>query len=167
MVEVVALHDRLEPLARLRHRYVPTPLELLLDLLQLPPQALGDRPALHGKVPLPVLPADMREAQKVDRLRLPSSSLLPVSFGIPPELDPARLIRMQFQAKLPQTLPKVLQKAVGFGLGLKPEDRVVRITHDDHVSPCMVLAPRLHPEVKGAMQIDIRQQGRDHRPLRR
>src|SRR6516165_7413688 len=116
MVEVVALQDGFEQLARLRHRYVPTPLELLLDLLQLPPQALGDRPALHGEVPLPVLPADMREAQKVERFRLPCSSLFPVLLGIPPELDPSRLVRMQFQSKLPQPFSEVFQKAVGFGL---------------------------------------------------
>jgi hypothetical protein len=35
MVVEVALHDRLEPLPRLRHRRVPAPPELLLDLLQL------------------------------------------------------------------------------------------------------------------------------------
>jgi hypothetical protein len=82
MVVEVALHDRPEPLPRLRHRFVPAPSELLLNLLQLPPQALGDRPALHGKVPLPVLPAEMREAQEVERFRLPFSSAFPVQFGI-------------------------------------------------------------------------------------
>src|SRR6516225_2301569 len=110
MIEEVALHDRLEPFARFRHRFVPTPLELLLDLLQLPSQALGDRPALQGKVPLPVLPADMREAQKVERFRLPFSPVFPILFGVPPELDLARLVRMQCQPKLPQPLPEILQK---------------------------------------------------------
>jgi hypothetical protein len=49
MVVEVALHDRPEPLARLRHRIVPKPPELLLDFLQLPPQALADRLTFHGK----------------------------------------------------------------------------------------------------------------------
>src|SRR5215831_2720779 len=167
MIEVVALHDRLEPLARLRHRCVPAPLELLLDLLQLRPQAPGHRPALYGKVPLPVLPADMREAQKVERFRLPFSSSFPVRFGVPPELDPARLVRMQFQSKLPQSFPEILPKTVGFGLDLEPKDRIVGVTHDDDGSSCVFLAPRLHPKVKDVMQIDIGQQRRDHRPLRR
>src|SRR6266404_2359394 len=123
MVVEVALHDRLEPLARLRHRRVPASSELLLDLLQLPPQTLGDRPALHGKVPLPVLPADMREAQKVERFRLPFSSPFPVQLGVSPELNPARLIRMQFQSKLPQPLPEIVQQTVSFSLGLEPENR--------------------------------------------
>jgi hypothetical protein len=36
--------------------------------------------------------------------------LLPVSFGISPELDPARLVWMEFQPKLPQPLPEQLQE---------------------------------------------------------
>src|SRR5208283_258006 len=67
VVVEVALHDRLEPLPGFRHRVMPASLELLLDLAQLGPQTLGDGPALHGKVPLPVLPAHMREPQKVER----------------------------------------------------------------------------------------------------
>src|SRR5271169_2275849 len=133
----VALHDRPEPLGRVRHWIVPTPPELLLDFLQLPPQALADRLPLHGKLPPPVLPADMREAQKVERLGLTFSSAFPVQFGKRPELDPARFIGMEFQPKLPQPFPEVLQEAVGLRLGLKPEDRVVGIPHHDHVSPCV------------------------------
>ena len=74
----VALHDRPEPLARERHRLVPALPELRLEFLQLLPQALADGLALHGKVPLPVLPADVREAQKVERFRLAFSASLPV-----------------------------------------------------------------------------------------
>jgi hypothetical protein len=43
---------------------MPAPAELRLDLPPLRPQALGNRSALHGEVPPPVIPADMREAQK-------------------------------------------------------------------------------------------------------
>jgi hypothetical protein len=93
MIVEVALHDRPEPLARLCHRFVPAPSEVLLDLLQLPPQTLGDRPALHGKVPLPVLPADMCEAQKVERFRLPFSSAFPCKGGIP-----VRTVRLRTKA---------------------------------------------------------------------
>src|SRR6266404_4007930 len=125
VVVEVALHDRPEPLARLRHRIMPAPLELLLDFPQLRPQAFADRAALHGKVPVPVLPADVRESQKVERLGLTFPSACPVRLGTPPELDPARLIGVQFQSKLPQPLPEVLQEAVGFGLVLEPEDGIV------------------------------------------
>ena len=155
----VALHDRPEPLARVRDRIMPALAELLLEFPQLPPQAFADRLPLHGKLPPPVLPADMREAQKVERLRLTFSSPFPVEFGKRPELNPARFVRMQFQSKLPHPLPEVLQKTVGFRLGLEPEDGIIGIAHDDHVSPGVLLPPRLHPEVKDVVQIDIGQQG--------
>ena len=155
----VALHDRPEPLARVRDRIMPALAELLLEFPQLPPQAFADRLPLHGKLPPPVLPADMREAQKVERLRLTFSSSFPVEFGKRPELNPARFVGMQFQPKPPHPLPEVLQKTVGFGLGLEPEDRIVGIAHHDHVSSGVLLPPRLHPQVKDVMQIDIRQQG--------
>ena len=77
MVVEVAWHDRLAPLARLHHRVVPTRAKLLLDLLQFRPHTLAARLALYGKVPLPGRPADVREAQKVERfgLAFPLSNL--------------------------------------------------------------------------------------------
>jgi hypothetical protein len=47
----------------------------------------------------------VREAQKVERFRLTFSSSFPVLFGIPTELNPARLVGMEFQTKLSQPLP--------------------------------------------------------------
>src|SRR5208337_3808796 len=157
VVVEVALHDRPEPLSRLRNRIVPTLPELLLNFLQLPPQSLGDRLPLHGKLPPPVLPADMREAQKVERFRLTFSPSFPVQLGKRPELDPARLVGMQLQPKLPQPFPEVFQETVRFRLRLETEDDIIGIAHNDHVPPGVLLTPRLHPEVKDVMQIDIRQ----------
>ena len=68
---------------------------------------------------------------------------------------------MQFQPKLPQPFPEVLQKTVGFRLDLESQDRVVGVAHDNHCPPCVLGAPRLHPEVEGVVEIDISQQGRD------
>jgi len=76
--------------------------ELLFDFPQLRPHALADRPALYGEVPVPVFPADVRETQKVERLRLAFSFSFPVLFGGSSELDPARFVWMEFQTKLPQ-----------------------------------------------------------------
>jgi hypothetical protein len=61
MIVEVALHDRPEPLTGLRHRVMPALSELLLEFPQLPSQPLADRFALHGKLPPPVLPADVRD----------------------------------------------------------------------------------------------------------
>jgi hypothetical protein len=88
-----------------RHRLVPPPAEVLLKFPQLPSQAFGDRPASHDEGSVPVLPADMREAQKVERLGLAFPSLFPAFLGEAPKLDPARLVRVQFQPKLRQPFP--------------------------------------------------------------
>jgi hypothetical protein len=90
----VALHDRLEPLPGDSHRFVHALPKLLFSFCQLPPQAFAYRVALHRKVPVPVLPANVRESQKIERFRLPFSSPFPVLLGKPPELDPARFIRV-------------------------------------------------------------------------
>jgi hypothetical protein len=93
IVVEVALHDRLEPFASLTHRFVHALTKLLFKLPQFSPRALADRQAPHRE-PGSVLPADVREAQKVERLRLSFSSSFPVLLGKPAELDPARLIRV-------------------------------------------------------------------------
>src|SRR5215831_13928141 len=99
VVVEVALHDRLEPFASLTHRIVHALAKLLFDLSQFTPHALTDRQAPHRESSQSVLPADVREPQKVERLRLPFSSTFPVLFGKPAELDPARLVWVQFQSK--------------------------------------------------------------------
>ena len=100
VVVEVTLHDRFEPCPGLRNGIVHTLAELLLNLLQFCPHALANRHAPHGERPFPVLSTDVRKTQKVERLRFSFSPLLPVSFGIPPELDPARLVWVEFQPEL-------------------------------------------------------------------
>ena len=41
---------------------------------------------------------------------------------------------MCFQAELRQTLLKLLEKALGFGPTFKPDDQIIAIADDDHVS---------------------------------
>jgi hypothetical protein len=65
---------------------------VLLNFCQLPPQTLAHRVAFHREVPVPVLPADVRESQKIEGFGLPFSSPFPVLFGKSSELDPVRLV---------------------------------------------------------------------------
>ena len=65
------------------------PPKLLLDLSQLASYAFADRFAPYHEAPETVLPADVREAQKVERLRLPFSSTFPVLLGKPAEVEPS------------------------------------------------------------------------------
>jgi hypothetical protein len=78
--------------------------ELLLEVPKLGPHALADRLTPHGESAQPVLPTDMLEAQEIERLGFPFSSTFPVLFSKPAEFNPARLIRVQFQSKLSNSL---------------------------------------------------------------
>ena len=88
----VALNDRLEPLPGYGHRIVHALPEFLFDFCQFPPKALANRVTLHRKVPVPVLSADVRKSQKIERFGLSFSSSFPVLLGKSAELDPARFI---------------------------------------------------------------------------
>ena len=44
----------------------------------------------------------MREAKEFEGLQLAFPFSFPARFGIPPELDPARLFRVQLKSELPQ-----------------------------------------------------------------
>jgi len=49
---------------------------------------------------------------------------------------------------------------------LKADNTVVGIAHGDHVAPGDTTTPALQPQVVHVVQVDVRQQGRDHSPLR-
>jgi hypothetical protein len=138
--------------------------QLLLDLLQFLSHALADRHTPHSIRPVPILPADMREAKEVEGLGFAFPSSFPVLFGIPPELDPARLIRVQLQSELPQPFSQALAKTVCVRTPLEAEDDVIRIAEDDHLASRTLLAPDIHPEIEHIVEIDIDKERRDHSP---
>jgi hypothetical protein len=134
VVVEVALYDRPEPLPGLRHRIMHALTELLLEIQQLGPHPLADRLALYRKVPVLVLPADVRESQKIKRLGLAFSSLVPVLFGKLPELNPARFVWVQLQPELLQTFLEICQEAVSFGPVLESKHIVIRVSDDNHLA---------------------------------
>ena len=92
VVVEVALYDRFEPLAGCAPLVRACADGAAFNLCQLRAQALTNCVALYDIVPVPVLRTDVREAQEIERLRLPLSSSSPGWFGESPELDPARLV---------------------------------------------------------------------------
>jgi hypothetical protein len=100
---------------------------------------------------------------KIERFRFPLPFPFPVFRREPPELNQACLVRVEFQPVVRQTLPQLLQKPLGLLPVLKPKHKVVRISNDDYIAECILPAPLHHPLVKYVVQIDIRQQRRDHR----
>src|SRR5918994_6843573 len=74
----VPADDRGQPSPHLRDGIMPALPKLAVDLLQLRPQPLPHGQPQHNEASLPRLPADVREAEEVERLGLAPSVPLPV-----------------------------------------------------------------------------------------
>src|SRR3989442_14483996 len=95
------------------------------------------------------------ESQKAERPRFAAPSPLPIVFRLSPERDPPGLLRMQFQAELPQPFPQLLQESFRIRPLLKPHDEIVGIADDHYIASRHLLSPCLHPLVERVMQLDI------------
>src|SRR5206468_2983086 len=167
VVGAVPAHHAAQPPPLLRDRLMPALPQLVFDLRQLRPHPLRDRDAPHPKTPVPHLRADMREAEEVERLRFPGAPLLPVRGGEPPELDQPRLAGVQLQPELREPLAQVVQEPARILVLLETHDEVVREPHDDHLAARHVTPPPVGPQVEDIVQVNVRQQRRNRRPLRR
>jgi len=54
---------------------------------------------------------------------------------------------------------------MGIGLVLEADNRVIGVSHDDHVAGCFPLSPAIGPQVEGVAQVDVGEERRDYRPL--
>src|SRR6516225_734426 len=147
VVEVSPQHAR-QPAPLLGDGPVTAPPELGFHLLQLRPHPLFDGDAPEPEAPVPGLPANMGEAQEVERLRFRQTALSPVLRRKAAELDKAGLVRMQLQAELRKPLSKILQEPLCITEVLEPGREVVREPHDDHVTMCVAASPPIGPLVK-------------------
>src|SRR3954463_10852142 len=100
----------------------------------------------------------MREAQKVERIRLTQTPCPSTLGGEPAELDQTRLVRVQLQRELRQPLAKLSEEPLRIVLILKPDDEVVRETHDDHIPTRVAASPPIDPPVQDVVQVDVREQ---------
>src|SRR5262245_7670715 len=155
VVAVVPAEDRSQPLPHLRNGFVPAPSESLLHLPE-----LGPKPLTHGlpykrKTPFPRLPANVSEAEEVERLGL-APSVPPATLSrVTAELDQAGLFGMQFQSEPRKTIAQFSPEPPGFPFVLKAHDDVVGIANDDHVAVRMP-PPRTGPEVEDIVQVHVR-----------
>jgi hypothetical protein len=75
----VSTHHRLQPLAQFGNGFVHASLKLGFHLVQLRLQLFTDRLPQHREASIaPLLYADMRKAEKVERLRFPFATPLPL-----------------------------------------------------------------------------------------
>jgi hypothetical protein len=96
----------------------------LFDLLQLLAEPLGDCLAPDRKLTRPRLTAYVRQAEKVEGLRFALTTSL-ASFACPtPELNEARLVRVQCEVKPVEAVPQVAQKLLGVVFVLEADDEI-------------------------------------------
>src|SRR5215469_2540066 len=161
VITSVSTHHRLQPLTQIGDGFVHAPLKLGFHRVQLRLQPLTDRLPQHREHSVAsLLYADMREAEKVERLRFPFSAPLPVLDRKRTELQKSRLLGMQFQVELSHSLGEFRPKLVGIRFHLKAKHDVVRETHHDDLTVSALPTPRLNPQIEHVMQVDVSQQRR-------
>ncbi|MEA2602182.1 MAG: hypothetical protein QOF89_3174 [Acidobacteriota bacterium] len=94
----------------------------------------------------------MREAQEVEGLGFAQSTLLTLLPRKTTELDEPRLVRVQLQAKLGESLFEGSEELLGFLSVLEPEDGVVGIADDAYIALAVPLPPSVSPEIKGVVK---------------
>ncbi len=121
MIVEVALYHAPQPSPDFCQRLMQTYPQGGLHLFQLGEQPLPLGLAQHEELAaLPGAPANMREPQEVERLRLALTPSLPVVGSKPPELNQAGLVRVEFQSELLQPLPPFLEEPLCVRAILEP-----------------------------------------------
>jgi hypothetical protein len=141
--------------------------ESFFDLLQLRTHALLNRVAHDQESPAPGFPTDVGESQEAERFRFPHTLTLTVLSSKASKLDETRFFRMHFQTERLHSLFQSIQESFRVLFVLEAHHDVIGISDDHHVAMCMPSPPLVGPQVKDVVEVDIRQERRYRRPLRR
>src|SRR6267142_4582092 len=161
VITIVSRHHRPQPLANFCYGLVHSSAQFRFDRLQLGAFPLTHRAPQYREHPVAsLLPADVREAKKVECLRLPLATPFSSFSSVAAKLDYARFLGMQFQFELGEPRRQFLMKPYGVRLVLKTHDEVISPSHNYYVARGFCLAPVLHPEVEHVVQVDVSQQRR-------
>src|SRR5467141_2161004 len=158
VVAKVSTHNRPQPLALCGDGFVHSSLKLGFHLIQLRLQPFPDRLPQHREPSIaPLLHADMRKAQEVERLRFPFSTPLPLIDRIRTELQKSRLVGMQHQVELLHAFREFRPELLGIRLAVKSNHDVVRKTHPDDIAVRPLLTPRLDPQIEYLVEVNVGQ----------
>ena len=128
---------------------VPALAEHLVDARQGPVDPFGDRFATKPKASSQGRRAIVREAQKVESLRLAHPALAPVQIREPAKLHEAGLVLVEAETEPGQPLPNVAEVPLRIPLVLEPDNDIVSVTDDDRFAIRDVRAPFLvEPQVE-------------------
>src|SRR3984893_14773118 len=125
------------PAVLLGQRCMHQPPPLLAQRLQLARQALALRLVLHDEPAVPRPPAVVGEAEEGEDHRSPLAALPPSQSREPAELDQSRLVLVQRQAEVTQSLLEGTDHLPCIGLALEAHHEVVGIAHDHNATASM------------------------------
>src|SRR6266436_272570 len=168
VVADVSTHHCLQPLAYCGDGFMHPSLKLRFHLVQLRLQPFAYRLPQHREPSVaPLLHTDMCEAKKVERLRLPFSTPLPLVDRMRTKLQQPRFLGMQFQVELSHSFREFRPELIGIRFAVKAHHDVIGKSHHDHIAVCALLTPRLDPQIEYVMKIDVRQKRRSTAALGR
>ena len=145
---------------------MPSPLQLVVNLLQLGPHPFRLGLAPNPEPPLPPGRTDVRETQEGERLRL-TQPPRPTTFGrVASEFDQPRLVRVKLQTELGEPVAKRGKEPVGVVTMVKPDGEIVRETHDNDVAARLVVSPPIDSQVEDVVQVHVGEQRRYRCSLR-
>src|SRR2546427_4002018 len=152
VVAKVSTHNRPQPLALIGDGFVHASLKLGFHLMQLRLHPLAYRLPQHREPSIALLLyADVRKAEKVERLRLPFSTPLPLVDRMRTELQQSRFLGMQLQMELLHAFREFHPELIGIRLAVKSNHDIVRKAHHDDIAVPPLLTPRLDPQVEHVM----------------
>ncbi len=63
---------------------------------------------------------------------------------------------MKLKIKSCESLFEIFQEGLGFVFVLESDDKIVRVSDDNHIALCGSFPPLVGPKIKDIMQVDIR-----------
>ncbi len=100
----------------------------------------------------------MREAKKLERLRLAETPLFPLLGSEPPKPDQPGLLGVQLQRELRESLAKISPEPISVLPILETHHEIVSEARDDHAAARVPLPPLVSPQVEDVVQVDVRQE---------
>lgn len=144
---------------------MPSAHQLHPDFGNLQTHSLLHRQSSNLKQALSGSAAAVRKSKEVKRFWLALSASFAIVCRIPAKLYQPRLFRIQGQSKFTHAFLHGCKKSSGIVCFLKSDHTVISVAHDRHFAPCLSASPLLRPEIKCVVQVNVRQQWRDHRAL--
>jgi hypothetical protein len=114
---------------------------------------LAHRLSQNREVPLPGPSANVRETHEVERLRLAFATLAPILLRKAAKFDDPRLVGMQLQPKLRESLAQFRQKSLCFMTMLESRNKIIGEANEDYSSVRLLLSPLLDPEIEYIIEV--------------